>query len=360
MKRLFSRLTVLFMAWLAIVASAAAAQADSGIFFGNSHLFIRSANQGFNDWHNSYPWSMAELNGDLYVGTGRVEVTSSIMTFTGGMMGGSLPPLHADTPPLLSEFLAFTPSGIVVTDAAKYEAWRQGSRAEIWRLRWGRWQRVYQARFVPSLLRSANGTYPYETAEIMGFRAMTAFREKDGTRALYAALGGFSFAVSPPLILRSTDGKNWMPVATPPRDGEGNTGPGGAQRQDLRRDGGTVGGRPIGTCSGLEQRRSVQPRKLDEGSRTCGCRSDQHERPVLRQFQRPCVRRDRERNGFSGLAQHRRGSDRLRGLDAHRDGRGGGERQRMGRHHASLQGSPLRRLHERAGTDRQPDRVQGV
>lgn len=219
MKRLFSRPTVLFMAWLALVASVATAQADSGIFFGNSHLFIRSAQQGFNDWHNSYPWSMAELNGDLYVGTGRVEVTSSIMTFTGGMMGGTLPPLHADTPPLLSDFLAFTPTGIVVTDAAKYEAWRQGSRAEIWRLRWGRWQRVYQARFVPSLLRAADGTYPFEAAEIMGFRAMTAFREKDGTRALYAALGGFSFAVSPPLILRSTDGKNWMPVATPPAMG---------------------------------------------------------------------------------------------------------------------------------------------
>jgi len=111
MKRLFSRPTVLFMAWLALVASVATAQADSGIFVGNSHLFIRSAQQGFNDWHNSYPWSMAELNGDLYVGTGRVEVTSSIMTFTGGMMGGTLLPCM-QTPRPFSAIFSHSPQRV--------------------------------------------------------------------------------------------------------------------------------------------------------------------------------------------------------------------------------------------------------
>jgi hypothetical protein len=52
----------------------------------------RIATDGIGDspdsWQNSYPWSMSMFQGDLYIGTGRVGCTSSVMSLMSGPMAG--------------------------------------------------------------------------------------------------------------------------------------------------------------------------------------------------------------------------------------------------------------------------------
>jgi hypothetical protein len=180
-------------------------------------VFSTSANHGFGDWQNAYPWSMATFNGDLYVGTGRLVDTSAVMQLMGGMMGSMTgAPSGGTLPPSMSSFLEQTAGGAFVTDSAKYAQWEAVSRAEVWRLHNGHWSRVYQSPLVPALLRDkGTGLYSYTAAQFMGFRSMAVLTDSEGQTALYASSGGFSFAAQAPLLLRSLDGIHWNPVATP-------------------------------------------------------------------------------------------------------------------------------------------------
>ena len=186
----------------------------------------RIATDGIGDysdsWQNSYPWSMWMFKGDLYVGTGRVGCTSSVMSLMSGPMaggagvplpGGFLPGNDPQAPPL-SSFLS--QDGRSVTDLAKYTAFNATSRAEIWRLRCGVWTRVWQAPLIDSYL---VGAPRGSAAAILGFRGMAVMTDKYGVKALYAAAGGFSFALQQPLLMRSTDGVTWTPCYAPPEMG---------------------------------------------------------------------------------------------------------------------------------------------
>lgn len=179
----------------------------------------RSAQGGFGDWQNSYPWSMASFRGDLYVGTGRLGCTSAVMSLMSGPMAGGagLPLPGGISPPRVDEFLS--PNGLAVIPGAeaKFTSFADATRAEIWRLHDGVWQRVYQADLVMSFLQG-NGA-PYMTPEVAGFRGMAVFTDKTGKTALYAAAGGFTFAAKQPLLMRSTDGVTWTRVYAPPEMG---------------------------------------------------------------------------------------------------------------------------------------------
>jgi hypothetical protein len=173
-------------------------------------------------WQNSYPWSMSMFRGDLYVGTGRVGCTSSVMSLMSGPMAGGagvplpggLVPGNTPQAPPVSSFVS--PDGASVTDLARYTDFNAASRAEIWRLHCGAWTRVWQAPLIDSYL---SGAPTGSAAAILGLRGMAVLTDADGERALYAAAGGFSFALRQPLLVRSTDGLTWTPCYAPPEMG---------------------------------------------------------------------------------------------------------------------------------------------
>lgn len=164
-------------------------------------------------WQNSYPWSMTRFNGDLYVATGRVGCTSAVMSLMTGPMGGGagLPLPGGTAPPQITEFLS--KDAMSVTDDAKYAAFNDVTRAEIYRYHCGTWERVFHAPMIPSYLQGPGA--PYMAAAIGGFRGMTVMTDRNGERAMYAAAGGFSFAAQQPLMMRSTDGVHWTEVYAP-------------------------------------------------------------------------------------------------------------------------------------------------
>jgi hypothetical protein len=193
--------------------------------------YSRIAAQGFNDPYNSYAWSMGDLNGDLYVGTGRFVDTFNIMweAIWSAIFPGQLPPATPTVPqaPFLQQWLTSRTMGPLtvpaVKDAALYEQWKNTSRAEIWRYRLGSWTRVHQARLVTAALVTTDPipTFPYTTSESTGFRSMNRFTDAGGATALYAFSGGLSFVsnrnprIVSNLIFRSTTGTNWIGMGTP-------------------------------------------------------------------------------------------------------------------------------------------------
>jgi hypothetical protein len=84
---------------------------------------------GFGDSANSYSWGLAEHNGDVYVSTGRHHFWSMMMAM-GSLIGGVIDP---------GDFIEGPPGFWGDLD------WADTHRAEIWRLRNGRWQRVCQS-----------------------------------------------------------------------------------------------------------------------------------------------------------------------------------------------------------------------
>jgi hypothetical protein len=222
-------LPLLVVAALAVVLLLPALAGAAGTAAPAQHLgggwtpaLSRIAGDGIGDdpgsWQNSYPWSMSMFGGDLYIGTGRVGCTSSVMSLMSGPMAGGagvpLPggfiPGNAPQAPPVSSFLS--PDGTSVTDVAKYTAFNATSRAEIWRLHCGQWTRVWQAPLIDSYL---TGAPPASAAAILGLRGMAVMTDKYGAKALYAAAGGFSFALQQPLLMRSLDGVTWTPCYSP-------------------------------------------------------------------------------------------------------------------------------------------------
>ncbi len=147
--------------------------------------FGRIADGGFDDPMNTYPWSMAAFDGELYVGTAR-NFPWQLIEFLEFLFGGLL-----DFVPFIS------PTG----DIGEHQ-WAEDMRAEIWRNR--SWEQVYQSPVV--------GGPPYYPRE-SGFRQMVTFNGE-----LYAAKGGLS-ASGGDLVLKSADGNTWELVETPPEMG---------------------------------------------------------------------------------------------------------------------------------------------
>jgi hypothetical protein len=184
--------------------------------------FSSIAPNGFGDAQNSYAWSMAEFDGHVYVGTGRLVDTFEPMweAIWGKVTPGQTPPKLPDVPfkPFLGEWLQRTAISAVVTDTAKYAEWNAASPAEIWRYDGrGRWRRVFRAAFVPSLLAAKDGSHPFTAAEITGLRSMIVYKDKNRKNALYASSGGFNFAAPGfgPKLIRSTNGTTWERLVTP-------------------------------------------------------------------------------------------------------------------------------------------------
>jgi hypothetical protein len=104
------------------------------------------ATGGFGDSANSYSWGLTEFNGDIYVSTGRHHFYS-MLTAIGTMGGLDIDPGEfIDAPPDANSWQKWQDGGATAP-------WGNAHRAEIWRLRNGKWQRVHQS-----------GTYTLELA----------------------------------------------------------------------------------------------------------------------------------------------------------------------------------------------------
>ena len=163
--------------------------------------FSRIAANGFNDPMNNYAFSMTEFNGDVYVGTNRNFLCQIFEVLK-----------EVDVIPDEYEFTQFT--------CASGEPWSyeraQDMCAEIWRYHDAEWELVYRSIpvFLPGYLGlpglPGNGGW---VAKEPGFRNMITFTDRWGEEAIYAA-SGISM-VPGRLLLKSTDGTTWDPVATP-------------------------------------------------------------------------------------------------------------------------------------------------
>ena len=160
---------------------------------------------GFGDPQNNYAWSVAQFDGDLYVGTGRnipyfvaqamksqgVFPENWTLSFLTTPAGSPPPPLVLPNHTLPSQ--------------EETVAWSNDMSGEIWKYHEGFWTQVHQA---PTFVNPSNGyTYP----EGIGYRAMATFNDSSGNEALYAGVG---FGFGRTLLIRSTDGTNWEKVNT--------------------------------------------------------------------------------------------------------------------------------------------------
>jgi hypothetical protein len=171
--------------------------------------FIRTTPHGFGDRHNSWAQAMIWWQGNLYVGTSRDSVCSSlsaINTFAISLFGQTLANIYLPYPPP-------DPDLSCAPDAADLPL-----QAEIWR--WSPatgWARAFQSPNVLPIPTRPGKFVPYEVS----FRGFASYTESDGTDALYAfgvnsTLLWDRTQLPPPRILRTTDGVNWTPLPQTP------------------------------------------------------------------------------------------------------------------------------------------------
>jgi hypothetical protein len=160
------------------------------------------AKDGFGDSQNSYAWSMAWFKGALYVGTARsalcVERATIAFYFPAGGYYDTQPIPGVSCPPTIGD---------------------ADLRAEIWRYApsSGRWTLVYRSPTVPNP--QARGR---RIARDIGYRGMVVLKQPGRPAALY--IGGLSAdefipALArryPPRILRTTDGRHFRALKSPP------------------------------------------------------------------------------------------------------------------------------------------------
>jgi hypothetical protein len=156
--------------------------------------FTRINQPGFGDPQNSYSWSMAWFQGNLYVGTNRDFLC--VERATQAFYGVGLYEPH--------------PLSCVTCPPSPYD---MDLRAEIWRYSpaSGQWALVYQS---PADLPNPKAPGKFVARDI-GYRDMVVFTEADGTQALYilgATAREYIPGLPPPRILRTTDGVNFAPI----------------------------------------------------------------------------------------------------------------------------------------------------
>lgn len=147
------------------------------------HDFDLIASRGFGDGLNAYAHSMAWFKGHLYVATTR----------------GNFPLMKARLPIGMDPWPVECPENPFSLDL----------HAEIWRytVESDNWERVFKA---PTIIGSDGTPIPRE----LGYRGMTVYREPDATEALY--ISTWSPAKGPgPLLLRTTDGREFAPSCEP-------------------------------------------------------------------------------------------------------------------------------------------------
>jgi len=162
--------------------------------------FLMAALQGFGNRQNSWAWSMAWFNNQLFVGAIPAETCLTAAINNIQNPSSPYPPTDPDIscPPDISEVPPLLQGGIW--------SWSPVTSA---------WTMVFQS---PLTVRVP--AYPgVFTAPDDGFRGMGIFTEQDGTQALYAS-GSTAIQAWPKLpgarLLRSTDGVNFNPVPQDP------------------------------------------------------------------------------------------------------------------------------------------------
>ncbi|HYI92553.1 MAG TPA: hypothetical protein VEX68_03340, partial [Bryobacteraceae bacterium] len=179
--------------------------------------FSQAAPRGFGDLSNSWAQSMMWWKGNLYVGTSRQSLCTSLAAIN-QFAALTISEAFADT------YLPYPPPDPNLTCAS--DPADLSLQAEIWR--WSpitsTWLRVFQS---PATLNNPGPGAPYpprvgkKLPFDSAFRGMAVHREPDGTEALYAF--GINTTIlwdrsklPPPRSLRTTDGLNWTPVPQAP------------------------------------------------------------------------------------------------------------------------------------------------
>lgn len=200
-----------------LAAPAAKGQAIEG-FPLLERNFSHSAPRGFGDRHNSWPQAMIWWQDNLYVGTSRDSVCSSLYSIHEYLVVPTFGRALAD------QFMPYPPLDPDLSCAA--DGADLSLQSEIWRWspRTNGWQRVYQSPATldnpgpgPPAPPRTGKKLPYEVS----FRGFTVYKDSTGTESLYA-FGINSTALwdrnqlPPPRILRTTDGLNWNPLPQTP------------------------------------------------------------------------------------------------------------------------------------------------
>jgi hypothetical protein len=195
--RAISRVLLLATALLLVLQAALVSVAQALTVSNTNPPFTLTSAAGFGDYQNSYAWSMAWLNGKLYVGTARnvscVEHATVAFYYTPDLYLAALDPAVKCTP----------------------DPYDLDLRAEIWQYTPAttQWTRVFQStNDIPNP--RAPGKF---VARDIGFRNMSVITEPNGTQALYAfgvTTREYIPGTAAPRILRSVDGINWTPMET--------------------------------------------------------------------------------------------------------------------------------------------------
>ncbi|MCL5746137.1 MAG: hypothetical protein M1541_19775, partial [Acidobacteria bacterium] len=179
--------------------------------------FQQAAPRGFGDRNNSWPQAMVWWRNNLYVGTARQSLCTSLFSVW-DYVKYKVSEQFANTwfpyPPRDPD-LPCAPDGADLSLQAEIWRWTPGT---------GNWQRVFQSPL--ALNNPGPGVpvppppgkkLPYE----ISFRGFAPFTERNGTEALYAF--GVNSTVMwdrsklpPPRILRSTDGITFLPIPQTP------------------------------------------------------------------------------------------------------------------------------------------------
>lgn len=152
--------------------------------------FRKVCENGFGDRNNAYAHSMAWFQDHLYVGTTRANLH---------LIQNSVKHVKIDVWPVECSNPVYSP-----------EFEQTQARAEIWRYNppLDYWERVYQSPMIV-------GTEGDEISRELGYRGMVVFQgESDPEPALYTSSWARSRGPGP-LILRSEDGKTFVPVSKP-------------------------------------------------------------------------------------------------------------------------------------------------
>lgn len=156
----------------------------------NLRDFRKICKNGFGDGNNGYAHSMAWFRRHLYVGTTRANLH---------LIGHSMKHVKIDIWPVDCSNKVYSP-----------EFEYQQARAEIWRYDpvYDFWERVFQSPIVI-------GNHGQEMSRDLGYRGMVVFRgESDRVPALYVSTWSRSHGDGP-IIMRTEDGKNFVPVSEP-------------------------------------------------------------------------------------------------------------------------------------------------
>jgi hypothetical protein len=152
--------------------------------------FRKICENGFGDRNNAYAHSMAWFQDHLYVGTTRANLC---------LIRSSMPHVKIDVWPVECPNPVYSPE--FEQTQARSEIWRYSPLLE-------HWERVFQAPMIV-------GTTGDEISRELGYRGMVVFQGKsDPEPALYTSTWSRSRGPGP-LVLRSEDGKDFVPVSKP-------------------------------------------------------------------------------------------------------------------------------------------------